>query len=799
MRRKRTPVWSLAIVLFAASSAAGQVQDTLGLPDTLYFGVVDAVPGARVIVPVSVVNDYPCASMTVPVAFPASLLTADSVSFSGGRAAQFALLTQAIDQTRGRLLIGAVNLLGSPIPPGRGAVAWIHFTVNAAAVPGTIGVVDTGYYSDPGKLLFLADVGGTLPAYLPAVSAGAVTVKAPNLAPTFLPVGAQTVREGQSLSFALFATDPDLGPVHMALIHGPAGALFDDLGGGQGQFNWVAPYTGPYSAGFGPFMLRFAADDGEDVTLLDVPLKLVNVNRAPVLTVPDTLWVSAYDSLNWSVQAIDPDLEPVVVSVAGLPAPAQVSSGNPLSVRWLPVQADTGSYAVTVFADDGNGGHSQDGTVLKVSPVDRVEFALDSVSGYSDQEVLLQIHMKNRETLSGFELLFNLDPTAVSIVGIDRAGTRTENWEMFAVEQIVLNHPGDVHIVARADINDGIPTPFLPAGEGPIVNVRLHLVSNEAFAGLGFPVRFVFRTSTANTALDAASVTISQTEISYTHGRVDILLYEGKLPGDINLNGLAFEVGDVVYFANFFSNPSLYPLSFEQRANSDVNGDGTPATIADLVYMINVLTGGGLARLAPWGESRAEWYVNAAGELEVTGGPYGGAYVEVEGSRNAFEPAAGPAVPGMTCDRGWSDGVWRVALYSMEGAAIDASRGAILRGIEGARVLRVELADLAGFAVATAERRTLPQQVTLGGNYPNPFNPATAIRFALPRSADVNIEIYNLLGAHVRTLNGAFAAGKQEMIWRGDDEDGRPVGTGVYLYRLRSGTDVQIGRMLLLK
>jgi hypothetical protein len=150
-------------------------------------------------------------------------------------------------------------------------------------------------------------------------------------------------------------------------------------------------------------------------------------------------------------------------------------------------------------------------------------------------------------------------------------------------------------------------------------------------------------------------------------------------------------------------------------------------------------------------------------------------------------------------DRGWSDGVWRFAVYSLEGAAMDATRGSVLRGLGHARVIKVDLADLAGFPVATAQSRTLPERVTLIGNYPNPFNPATAIRFALPGPAGVEIEIFNLLGCRVRTLNGAFDPGELEMIWHANDEDGRPVGSGVYLYRLRTGTEVQLGRMLLLK
>jgi hypothetical protein len=798
MNVMRIPLRAIAALLLSVGAAPAQGPDPLGAPDSLYFGAVTGVPGHRVIVPLVVANDAPCASMTIPVAYPASGLTADSVTFTGGRAANFALLSGTIHAASGRIVIGAVDLNNTPMAAGRGAVAWLHFTIAGTIAPGEILVVDTGYYSDPAKLLFLAHAGDSMVSYLPVVVAGVVTTKAPNRPPTFLPVVSPTVREGDVVAFSIFAADPDGTPLTLAMVDGPAGAIFSDRGAGHGDFQWRAPFTGPYSASFAPIGLRLSADDGEDATVLELALGIVNVNRSPVLTVPDTVAVTAYDSLNWSVRAIDPDLEPVKLAFDGLPSPAQVSAGDPPCVQWRPVQADTGSYHITVRATDLSGGLATASTVLRVSPTSRVEFALDSVSGYSDQDVVLQVHMKNLETLSGFELLFNLDPTAVTIPSINRNGTRTENWEMFAVETSILDHPGDVHIVARADINDGTSTPLLSPGEGPIVNIRLHLSANESFAGLGFPVRFVFRTPTANTAIDAAATIILQNEIAYTHGRVDILEYKNKLPGDINLNGLAFEVGDVVYFANFFSNPSLYPLSYEQRANSDVNGDGTPATIADLVYMINVITGGGLSRRASWGLARAEWWIDPSGQLEVTGGPYAGAYIEI-GPHGGAGPFAGPALEGMTVGQGSAGGVSRLVAYSLDGAAIDPSRGALLSGLAAGQTVKLELSDPLGFPVVVAPRATLPREATLLGNYPNPFNPSTAIRFSLAVSSEVEIDIINILGRRVQTLAGSFTPGEHELIWHGDEADGSTAGSGVYFYRFRAGSAETVGRMLLLK
>lgn len=71
-------------------------------------------------------------------------------------------------------------------------------------------------------------------------------------------------------------------------------------------------------------------------------------------------------------------------------------------------------------------------------------------------------------------------------------------------------------------------------------------------------------------------------------------------------------------------------------------------------------------------------------------------------------------------------------------------------------------------------------------NVPNPFNPATEIRFALPARGQVELRIYDLAGRRVRSLQaGMLEAGARGVVWDGRDERGRPVTSGVYLARLR--------------
>ncbi len=97
--------------------------------------------------------------------------------------------------------------------------------------------------------------------------------------------------------------------------------------------------------------------------------------------------------------------------------------------------------------------------------------------------------------------------------------------------------------------------------------------------------------------------------------------------------------------------------------------------------------------------------------------------------------------------------------------------------------------------------KLLPQQFFLGANYPNPFNPATQINFALPVGTSVELKVYDVLGQLVRTLVAKEhrAAGFYNVVWNGRDESNRGVGSGVYFYRLKTPAVQHSGRMTLLK
>lgn len=102
--------------------------------------------------------------------------------------------------------------------------------------------------------------------------------------------------------------------------------------------------------------------------------------------------------------------------------------------------------------------------------------------------------------------------------------------------------------------------------------------------------------------------------------------------------------------------------------------------------------------------------------------------------------------------------------------------------------------------VSGESKSVLPNAFSLSQNYPNPFNPVTEIRFGLPRSGRATLKIYDLLGREIATLfDEVKAAGYQQIQWNGQNKQGSPVPSGVYIYRLISGNHVEQKKMLLIK
>ena len=94
---------------------------------------------------------------------------------------------------------------------------------------------------------------------------------------------------------------------------------------------------------------------------------------------------------------------------------------------------------------------------------------------------------------------------------------------------------------------------------------------------------------------------------------------------------------------------------------------------------------------------------------------------------------------------------------------------------------------------------TVPQEYILAQNYPNPFNPETVLRFSIPQSSYVTLEIFNALGEKITQLvSKELAAGIYEYKWNAESATG-VYPSGVYFYRLSAGDYTATNKMLLLK
>lgn len=90
---------------------------------------------------------------------------------------------------------------------------------------------------------------------------------------------------------------------------------------------------------------------------------------------------------------------------------------------------------------------------------------------------------------------------------------------------------------------------------------------------------------------------------------------------------------------------------------------------------------------------------------------------------------------------------------------------------------------------------TQPTNFALIGNYPNPFNNATVIKYRLSEESPVRLELYNLVGQKVATLvDGVVSSGEHEVVW-----DAKYVSSGVYFYRLTAGDKSSVRKMTLIK
>ena len=94
----------------------------------------------------------------------------------------------------------------------------------------------------------------------------------------------------------------------------------------------------------------------------------------------------------------------------------------------------------------------------------------------------------------------------------------------------------------------------------------------------------------------------------------------------------------------------------------------------------------------------------------------------------------------------------------------------------------------------------LPTEFAIYQNYPNPFNPITNIKYDLPSDAHTVMEVFDIMGKHVKTLvDENQTAGFKTIKWDATNSAGNNVAAGMYIYQIKSGSYNETKKMILLK
>jgi hypothetical protein len=171
------------------------------------------------------------------------------------------------------------------------------------------------------------------------------------------------------------------------------------------------------------------------------------------------------------------------------------------------------------------------------------------------------------------------------------------------------------------------------------------------------------------------------------------------------------------------------------------------------------------------------------------------------------EPELSSRAAGMSIKYANDGSQLKVLVYSLEkGIKIPAGTESIftvpISGRGNIELDDVQLSDYQGNLLEANfdKPEALPENYALRQNFPNPFNAATTIMYALPVDAPVKIEVFNILGQKVAILvDGPQPAGVHSIIWNSDDDSGRSLASGVYFYRITTPEFTAEKKMVLMK
>jgi hypothetical protein len=553
-------------------------------------------------------------------------------------------------------------------------------------------------------------------------------------------------------------------------------------------------------------------------------------NDPPIITfAPDQVayTIKQGQTVTFDVTATDPDTTNDIVTLsAGIPAGATFSPANPITdtvtvvgtFAWTPNFSQEGIFNAVFSAADNLGASGSRTVVITVEKQDIDILFTGSADNAQPRGgipgktgVLMPVDVLASRDIYGIQFDLILDGSVYRVDSIV-ATPKLDNFTLW--DNVGLNRD-TIRVITFSVSGDSIPLD----GNTTILEVAL-TVDTGAVSGR-YPVSFINALEAITPDPETPSV-----EMVVQNGVLFVDAF-----GDVNLD-FSLDVADMVGLTASILGRAV--LTERQIDVADVNGDGS-ANVIDLVAIVNAVLGFDTLRVPA-----RPVYDGGEAELQLVYGGLAGdqALYYVEGSMptdvagmeltftydfdrlEPYVPTRTGQASGLNVQSVRDNGQMKIVAYynADPQAAVPPGHGryfvlpvkvkepwadmarpplsldaAVVSDVSAAKV-RVKGMD--------GSDPVLPAAFVLHQNYPNPFNPATTIQFDIGGAAGdmVALDIYNVLGQHVKELTRAeMAAGSYEIVWDGTDRFGQRVATGVYLYRLRVGTEVQTKKMLLLK
>ena len=554
------------------------------------------------------------------------------------------------------------------------------------------------------------------------------------------------------------------------------------------------------------------------------------------------------DAAVWSVVANDPVVNAPSISGTGL-------------LSWLSDNSEGGTiknFTITVTDPCGGTGTCELAVeVLNVQPfVIKIEKTHGSIQGQFEYVSITK--EGGSDQMGGFDFLVAYDASALSFFSAQLGaalGPAGCGWEYFTYRYGAQGNCGGpcpsgmLRVVAIADANNGAnhPSCFSVANGEELVSLKFYVTNDRTYECQYVPIRFAWIDCGDNGISNIAGDTLwissqvfdfentdpltdpnfeitdmscyfaiayggacSACDVSqkyspirfvlFWNGGVDIVCADSiDAPGDLNLNGIAYEIADAVLYTNYF----LYGLSAldanpqyreAQIAASDANQDGRVLTVGDLVYLLRVVVGDALPfpKLAPFANtatiSLANGVVSTDASVEV------GALYATFKANGAYTITNNTDMALLSSE---NEGLVKVLVYSgLDNMTnrIEAGQNALFTIDGNVELVSVEVADYNGSMLNTRiNKNVLPTEFKLSQNTPNPFNPTTKIGLDLPTASDWNLSIYNVAGQLVKSFNGR-GVGNVSVEW-----DATNAASGIYFYKATAGSFTDTKKMVLMK